>query len=87
MKTRWGLFILSWLVIFYLPWWWWLVLVLILALKFSYFWEPIVPALWYDILFGLPVTGRFGQQFIMTIGVLLIVWSVEQIKKALIFYH
>lgn len=64
-----------------------MILVAGLSFKFSYYLEAILPALWYDVVFGLAAGGRFGTQFVMTFAVLIIIWAVEQVKKVLIFYQ
>ncbi|MFA6416007.1 MAG: hypothetical protein WCW56_00790 [Candidatus Paceibacterota bacterium] len=84
---RWVILVILWFVLLYCPWWLWLILVLGLTFKFSYYLELLLPALWYDVVFGLASADRFGTQFVMTFAVLIIIWSVEQIKKLLIFYQ
>ena len=84
---RWFVLGLLWLLLLFCPWWLWLIVAFGLSFKFSYYLEMLGPALWYDIVFGLASADRFGTPFVMTFAVLIMVWSVEQIKKILIFYQ
>lgn len=88
ISQRWLVLFLLWILLFYCPWWLWLIIATVFVLKFSYYLELILITLWYDIVFGSAVgVGFWGGQYILTIWMTIIIWSVEQLKKILIFYR
>lgn len=87
MLIRILLFVLLWPLLFFCPWWLWLVVVAALAFNFEHYYEALIPAVWSDLLYGLPAAGnRLGTQFILTLFVLVGVFAIDRLKSRLIYY-
>ncbi len=70
-----------------LPWWATVFLLLISLVYFSWFYEAILPAVLFDLLYSLPQTAFFGFYLISVIIVLLTIFLVEEIRKRLFVYR
>ena len=76
MTLRLSLTFLSFLLVIVLPWWASGLVLLLLVFLFPWYYEVVLSALIYDLLYG---SGTFW----LTISLLIIVPLIEEIKKRL----
>ncbi len=68
------------------PWWFSLVLIIIGILKFNNFYEAFVFAIISDSFFGVQRNFFMNFEFISLLSILILFFSINQIKKGLRAY-
>ena len=85
MSKSWLIRLAYWLGLlsglFYLPFWLWLVLLGVALIHQPHFYEALLPALLFDLIYGAPGVTLFGFRLLVTTLTLAAVYLVGELKQ------
>ncbi|MCX6713740.1 MAG: hypothetical protein NTV48_01400 [Candidatus Vogelbacteria bacterium] len=70
-----------------LPWFIFIFLIFLAGLYFANFYELVLPALIFDLLYSLPADNWRHPFFLVTISTLLFLLLISEVKKKIFIYH
>ena len=70
-------------LMFFLPWWLWFIGLIFAAILYAYYYEGLILALIYDLIFGAWQIKAFNLPFLMTLLVIIVLLLATPIRYRL----